>query len=312
MIPRNVRLGEAPSYGLARDPPRPALRRLGGLLRAGEGGGGPWLSARAAWAAGWRRSCLAADAEAASTTDELRDFPLELIAPNPRQPRQHFDEDALLALAESLASAACSSRSSCARSGGTFELIAGERRCAPRRSRDSRLPRSSAPRDDAESLELALIENMAREDLNPIEEARACAAPRRGARPDARGGRPPRRPHARGGHQPAAAARPPRRGARAARRGRVDRGPRPRAAAGADQATAAACPPPPRGWSVREPEARARDAGPRPRRAGRARPAASDHEAAARRLRTRCRGARQRREGTPRGDGYRVVRRPPD
>ena len=56
VIPRNVRLGEAPSYGRAGDPPRPALRGRGGVLRTGEGGGGTWLSAHAAWAAGWRRS----------------------------------------------------------------------------------------------------------------------------------------------------------------------------------------------------------------------------------------------------------------
>ena len=59
---------------------------------------------------------------------------------------------------------------------GAYELIAGERRWRAARSRGStRSRRSCAPHDDAESLELALIENMAREDLNPIEEARACA-----------------------------------------------------------------------------------------------------------------------------------------
>ena len=51
VIPRNVRLGEAPSYGHPRHPPRSALRRLGGLLRAGQGGGRAWLSVRAGWAA---------------------------------------------------------------------------------------------------------------------------------------------------------------------------------------------------------------------------------------------------------------------
>ena len=51
VIPRNVRLGEAPSFGRPGHPSRPALRRLGGLLRARQGGGLPWLSARAAWAA---------------------------------------------------------------------------------------------------------------------------------------------------------------------------------------------------------------------------------------------------------------------
>ena len=61
--------------------------------------------------------------------------------------------------------------------GGTYELIAGERRWrAARIAGLEAIPALVRARDDAESLELALIENMAREDLNPIEEARACAA----------------------------------------------------------------------------------------------------------------------------------------
>ena len=52
VIPRNVRVGEAPSYGLAGDPPRPPQRRGGGVLRAGEGGGGAWLGRSRGWAGG--------------------------------------------------------------------------------------------------------------------------------------------------------------------------------------------------------------------------------------------------------------------
>jgi ParB family transcriptional regulator, chromosome partitioning protein len=60
--------------------------------------------------------------------------------------------------------------------GGTYELIAGERRWrAAQLAGFDVVPALVRPHDDAESLELALIENMAREDLNPIEEARACA-----------------------------------------------------------------------------------------------------------------------------------------
>ena len=60
--------------------------------------------------------------------------------------------------------------------GGTYELIAGERRWrAAQLAGFERVPAVVRPHDDAESLELALIENMAREDLNPVEEARACA-----------------------------------------------------------------------------------------------------------------------------------------
>ena len=61
--------------------------------------------------------------------------------------------------------------------GGTYELIAGERRWrAAQLAGLESVPAMVRPHDDAESLELALIENMAREDLNPLEEARACAA----------------------------------------------------------------------------------------------------------------------------------------
>ena len=61
--------------------------------------------------------------------------------------------------------------------GGTYELIAGERRWrAAQLAGLETVPAMIRPHDDAASLELALIENMAREDLNPLEEARACAA----------------------------------------------------------------------------------------------------------------------------------------
>ena len=64
-----------------------------------------------------------------------------------------------------------------AKPGGTYELVAGERRWrAAQIAGLEKIPALVRPRGDAEALELALIENMAREDLNPVEEARACAA----------------------------------------------------------------------------------------------------------------------------------------
>ena len=61
--------------------------------------------------------------------------------------------------------------------GGTYELVAGERRWrAAQIAGLETIPALVRERDDAEALEAALIENMAREDLNPVEEARACAA----------------------------------------------------------------------------------------------------------------------------------------
>ena len=109
---------------------------------------------------------------------ELRDLPLDLVKPNPRQPRRSFDDAALQGLADSVRERGVLQPVLVRPvSGGTFELVAGERRW--RAAQLAGLPTVPAlvrARDDAQALEVALIENMAREDLNPIEEARACAA----------------------------------------------------------------------------------------------------------------------------------------
>src|SRR5919112_5420276 len=109
---------------------------------------------------------------------ELRQVPIDLIAPNPRQPRRDFDEEGLVALADSLKDRGIL-QPVLVRPvpGGTYELIAGERRWrAARLAELETIPAMVRLHDDAESLELALVENIAREDLNPVEEARACAA----------------------------------------------------------------------------------------------------------------------------------------
>jgi ParB family transcriptional regulator, chromosome partitioning protein len=110
--------------------------------------------------------------------EELRELPVELISPNPRQPRRRFDEEALASLAGSLGERGVLQPVLVRpKAGGTYELIAGERRWrAARIAGLEAIPALVHEREDAEALELALIENMAREDLNPIEEARACAA----------------------------------------------------------------------------------------------------------------------------------------
>jgi ParB family chromosome partitioning protein len=111
-------------------------------------------------------------------SEELRELPIDLITPNPSQPRRTFDEETLLALAGSIRLRGVL-QPVLVRPvpGGSFELIAGERRWrAARIAERETIPAIVRRHDDAESLEVALIENMAREDLNPVDEARACAA----------------------------------------------------------------------------------------------------------------------------------------
>jgi ParB family chromosome partitioning protein len=109
---------------------------------------------------------------------ELRELPTELIVANPSQPRRRFDEDALQALADSLSERGVLQPVLVRpKAGGTYEIVAGERRWrAAQIAGMETVPALVRAREDAEAIELALIENMAREDLSPIEEARACAA----------------------------------------------------------------------------------------------------------------------------------------
>jgi ParB family chromosome partitioning protein len=113
-----------------------------------------------------------------SAAGELRELPVALVKPNPKQPRTQFDQEALDALAASIES-----------SGviqpllvrplhdGSYELVAGERRWrAARQAGLDKVPAVVRDSEQAERLQVALIENMVREDLNPVEEARACAA----------------------------------------------------------------------------------------------------------------------------------------
>jgi ParB family transcriptional regulator, chromosome partitioning protein len=109
---------------------------------------------------------------------ELREVPVGSISPNPRQPRRRFDEQSLRSLADSLGARGVLQPVLVRPiADGTYELVAGERRWrAAQMAGLERIPALVRARDDAETLEVALVENMAREDLNPVEEARACAA----------------------------------------------------------------------------------------------------------------------------------------
>ena len=121
---------------------------------------------------------LSVSAPGEAAVQELRELPIELITPNPKQPRRQFEQDGLDALAASLGEQGVLQPVLVRPvAGGRYELVAGERRWrAARLAGLETLPALVRERGDAASLEIALVENMAREDLNPIEEARACAA----------------------------------------------------------------------------------------------------------------------------------------
>jgi len=107
-------------------------------------------------------------------SDKLRDLDIDRIVPNTQQPRKHFNEESLNELADSIrAHGLIQPIIVQALPDNFYELIAGERRWrAAQRAGLLKLP--AVVREGADSsLELALIENLQREDLNPIEEALA-------------------------------------------------------------------------------------------------------------------------------------------
>src|SRR5215211_4821475 len=109
--------------------------------------------------------------------DGLRDIPLDMIQPNARQPRRTFDQARLAELAESIRTRGVLQPIVVRPlAGGSFELVAGERRLrAAQMVERETIPALVRDTDDWERLDLALAENMARVDLNAVEEARACA-----------------------------------------------------------------------------------------------------------------------------------------
>jgi ParB family chromosome partitioning protein len=115
--------------------------------------------------------------ESASGAD-MRELPIQLIKPNPGQPRTRFNEDALRSLSDSIAASGVVQPLLVRQlNGGNYEIIAGERRWrAAQMAGVEKVPVVIRDSDEADRLEVALIENMVREDLNPVEEARACAA----------------------------------------------------------------------------------------------------------------------------------------
>ena len=110
-----------------------------------------------------------------STSGGLAQIPVADIAPLPGQPRNRFDDDALDQLAASIAQrGVIQPIIVTARGKGKYQLVAGERRWrAAQRARLHAIPAIVRDLDKREVMALALIENLQREDLNPLEEARA-------------------------------------------------------------------------------------------------------------------------------------------
>jgi ParB family chromosome partitioning protein len=113
----------------------------------------------------------------AAAPTELAELPVDAIHPNPRQPRRRFDSDAGAGLADSVrATGVVQPVLVRPRTAGGYELIAGERRWrAAREAKLTTVPAVVREADDQETLLLGLVENVAREDLSAIEEARAFA-----------------------------------------------------------------------------------------------------------------------------------------
>ena len=109
-----------------------------------------------------------------STGQEALDLELDLIDPSTEQPRMRFDEEALERLAVSIREHGVVQPILVRRKGGRYELIAGERRWrAAQKAGLSTIPVIVKEVADSDLLEIALTENVQREDLNPIEEAQA-------------------------------------------------------------------------------------------------------------------------------------------
>lgn len=110
--------------------------------------------------------------EPESSTESSLEIPIELVRANPLQPRRRFDERAMAELCDSIRVSGVIQPIVVRRAGEGYELIAGERRVrAARMAGLTKIPAVVREVTNAESLELALVENLLREDLNPIEAA---------------------------------------------------------------------------------------------------------------------------------------------
>jgi ParB family transcriptional regulator, chromosome partitioning protein len=116
----------------------------------------------------------ARDSAQVSQTTGLRQIPVELLVANPNNPRRVFNEDDIESLARSLRDKGLLQPLVVRPKGQYFEIVAGERRWrAAQRASIHTVPVLVRDLDDRETLEIAIIENVQRSDLNALEEARA-------------------------------------------------------------------------------------------------------------------------------------------
>ncbi len=111
--------------------------------------------------------------EEAVQSNAYQILPIYKVEPNPNQPRQDFDQEELQALADSISvHGVIQPLTVRALDSGYYQIIAGERRWrAARLANISEIPVVILDADDKKAMELALIENLQRQDLNPVEEA---------------------------------------------------------------------------------------------------------------------------------------------
>ena len=115
-------------------------------------------------------SLIPMDDVPASGASAINEIDIDLIQPNPDQPRSNFDEEALAELASSIRELGIIQPISLRSVGGYYQIIAGERRFrAARMAGLTTVPAYIRNASDSELTEMALIENIQREDLNAIE-----------------------------------------------------------------------------------------------------------------------------------------------
>jgi ParB family transcriptional regulator, chromosome partitioning protein len=115
-----------------------------------------------------------ASISAANPSQGVATIAIANIHPNPEQPRRHFAEEKLAELAASITKHGIIQPIVVRPHGGGYQIVAGERRWrAAQRAQIHEVPAIIRNFDDAETLEIALLENIQRQDLNPIEEADA-------------------------------------------------------------------------------------------------------------------------------------------